>query len=253
VIRRLGRAALVLLLGLAAVHAGRAAWIDTKAHLAQHLVRRAWQRARAGDENARPWPWADTKPVARLLAPAQGVELFVLAGAGGRTMAFGPGHLDGTALPGEPGNAVLSGHRDTHFAFLRRLRAGDVLLVERPDGRVRRYTVNGTRVVDQGATWVAADAFFDTRLTLVTCYPFDAIRPGGRQRYVVTARADDAVSDTLTAPPLERRPAGRTRGHVSTGTGDHHDEPLRRRPCRSGARRPLGACRLSPGRPTGAP
>jgi len=50
-------------------------------------------------------------------------------------MAFGPGHLSGTPLPGEAGNAVVTGHRDTHFAFLRRLRLGDVLEVERPDGR----------------------------------------------------------------------------------------------------------------------
>ena len=39
-------------------------------------------------------------------------------------MAFGPGHLSGTPLPGEAGNAVVSGHRDTHFAFLRGLREG---------------------------------------------------------------------------------------------------------------------------------
>ena len=54
----------------------------------------------------------------------------VLAGASGRTLAFGPGHVDGTPLPGEHGNAVVSGHRDTHFAFLRDLRCGDVLEVQ---------------------------------------------------------------------------------------------------------------------------
>jgi sortase A len=179
-----------VLLALGAWHGGRAAWIEAKAELAQALVRRAWQKTLAGARDARPWPWADTRPVARLMAPGLGVDTFVLAGASGRTLAFGPGHLDGTPEPGEPGNAVVSGHRDTHFAFLRRLVAGDELVVETRRGERQRYRVATTRVVDRGDLWVAADAP-DTRLTLVTCYPFFALQPGGPLRYVVVARRVD--------------------------------------------------------------
>jgi sortase A len=179
-----------LALALATWHGGRAAWIEAKAHLAQALVRHAWAETRAGARDARPWPWADTRPVARLLVPRRAVETFVLAGASGRTLAFGPGHLDGTPQPGEPGNAVISGHRDTHFAFLRRLERGDEIVVEAPDGRQHRYLVASTRIVDRHDVWIVADAG-DTRLTLVTCYPFDAIRPGGPLRYVVVARSTD--------------------------------------------------------------
>ncbi len=177
-------------LAVVAWHGGRAVWIEAKAHLAQALVRRAWRETLAGARDARPWPWADTRPVARLLVPGQGVETFVLAGASGRTLAFGPGHLDGTPRPGERGNAVISGHRDTHFRFLRRLAPGDEVVVEGRDGRSRRYVVVSTHVVDRRDLWVAADAG-DTRLTLVTCYPFDAIRPGGPLRYVVVAQSLD--------------------------------------------------------------
>jgi sortase A len=184
------RAPAALALALAAWHGGRAAWIEGKAQVAQVLLRHAWRETLAGARDARPWPWADTRPVARLLVPRQGFETFVLAGASGRTMAFGPGHLDGTPLPGEPGNAVISGHRDTHFAFLRRLARGDEVVVETPDGRQRRYAVTTTRIVDRHDVWIVADAG-DTRLTLVTCYPFDAIRPGGPLRYVVVARATE--------------------------------------------------------------
>jgi sortase A len=186
-VRRLRRAGLLLLLALAAGHGARAAWIEAKARLAQHLVRAAWERAQQGASDARPWPWADTRPVARLVVPGQRVDLFVLAGSSGRTMAFGPGHVSGTARPGEPGNSVVSGHRDTHFAFLRRLREGDEILVERPDGRWVRYAVRAARVVDRRDTRVLADDPGETRLTLLTCWPFDALRPGGRLRYVVTA------------------------------------------------------------------
>jgi sortase A len=201
----LRRAGTLVLLAVAAWHGGRAAWIAGKARLAQHLVRDAWGKTLAGAGEARPWPWADTHPVARLVVPGRGVDVFVLAGASGRTMAFGPGHLSGTPRPGEPGNSVVSGHRDTHFAFLRRLRDGDAILVERRDGRRRRYVVDGARVVDHRETWVARDAG-DTRLTLVTCYPFDALRPGGSLRYVVTALlAGEQADPALGHTPHSRR------------------------------------------------
>jgi sortase A len=187
------RALAVLLLGLGAWQGGQGLYIEAKARLAQYLVRRAWDEARGGAKAARPWPWADTEPVARLIVPGEGLDLIVLAGASGRTLAFGPGHLSGTPLPGEPGNAVVSGHRDTHFAFLAQVAAGDELLVERRDGTWRRYLVTGAEVVDKGRLALLHDRG-DTRLTLVTCFPFGSLRPGGPLRYVVTARL-------LEAPP----------------------------------------------------
>ena len=191
VTRRLGPrgAALVVTLAVAGWHVGHAVWIEAKAHVAQHLVRRAWERERAGAGDVSPWPWADTHPVARLVVPGQDVDLIILAGASGRTMAFGPGHMSGTPVPGEAGNAVVSGHRDTHFAFLKWLKVGDPVFVERRDGERRRYVVRRAFVVDRRDTWVAEDTD-DTRLTLVTCSPFDAIQPGGPLRYVVRAELD---------------------------------------------------------------
>jgi sortase A len=115
----------------------------------------------------------------------------VLAGAGGRALAFGPGHVDGTPLPGEAGNAVISGHRDTHFAFLRELRSGDLLLVRSATRRMARYVVSGIEVVRSKDVRVLLDAG-DDRLTLVTCYPFNSPVPGGPLRYVVVAKRTDS-------------------------------------------------------------
>jgi sortase A len=208
-----GRRGLILtaLLAVAGWHGSQAAWIEAKARLAQHLVRRAWEQERAGAGDQRPWPWADTHPVARLIVPGRGVDLMILAGASGRTMAFGPGHLRGTPMPGAAGNAVISGHRDTHFAFLRDVRVGEVVVVENRDGTRRRYVVRRAFVVDERETWVAEDAG-DTRLTLVTCYPFDAVRPGGPLRYVVSAVEDPRRPGRLPRTPgpmcVERRTSG---------------------------------------------
>lgn len=181
--------ALVLLLCGAAAGA-RAAWIPAKAGLAQVLLHHAWERARGGEARPAPWPGADTFPLARLTAPRRGRTVYVLAGASGRTLAFGPGHVPGTARPGAMGNCALAGHRDTHFAFLKDLERGEPLLLETADGTVRRFRVTAARVVHESETWVLdPPAHPDPArvLTLVTCHPFDAVVPGGAMRYVVRA------------------------------------------------------------------
>ena len=180
------------LLLLGGWQAGHGIFIQAKAALAQHLLREAWGRTLAGERQALPWSWADTWPVARLRVERLGIDRIVLAGATGRTLAFGPGHVDGTPLPGTKGTAVIGGHRDTNFRFLEVLRPGDFIGLETPDGATHSYRVAGTRIVDhRNANIVLAGE--DSRLTLVTCYPFDALRPGGPLRYVVEAEGVNQV------------------------------------------------------------
>ena len=174
------------LLLIGALQFGQGAWIQAKAWLSQGLIAHAWSRTLAGEREVKPWPWADTWPVARLIAPGLGIERYVLAGANGSAIAFGPGHLSGTPVPGQAGNSVIGGHRDTHLAFLRHVKPGDELLVERPDGTRVAYQVRDALVLDKRDVWVAKQEG-PRRLTLVTCFPFDALRAGGPQRYVVFA------------------------------------------------------------------
>lgn len=178
-------AALAALLALSAWQLGSAGWIHAKAALSQRLIASAWDGAKT-DGARRPWPWADTRPVARLTVPSRGISLYVLAGTSGRSLAFGPGHVDGTALPGSAGNSVIVAHRDTHFAFLRHLREDEEIDVEDTRGRVTRYRVREVAVVDRSATRLL-DPADSPQLTLITCWPFDAVRPGTAQRYVVIA------------------------------------------------------------------
>ena len=182
--RRLAIAALVAL-GAALLAAGF--WLPAKAELAQHLLNHAWQRTTEGDEAARPWPWADTHPVARLVLPDSAEPLTVLAGASGRNLAFAPAWLDGSAAPGADGVTVIAGHRDTHFRALATLAIGDELALERPDGSVLRYEVAALDVVDSARAELRLDAH-ESIVVLVSCWPFDALTVGGSWRYVVTAR-----------------------------------------------------------------
>ena len=184
--RRLACAALAMVLvaiGLSQV--ASAAWIHARALVAQRLIALAWDEARQGGAR-RPWPWADMRPIARMTVPSLGVSLFVFDSTSPRALAYGPGHVGGTALPASTGNSVIVAHRDTHFAFLRSLAEDDEIDVEARDGRRARYRVREVSIVDKAETRVLDDADA-AELTLITCYPFDAIRPGTPLRYVVIA------------------------------------------------------------------
>lgn len=185
-IRRAPGVLAAILLALALWQIGEAGWIHAKALVAQRLIAAAWARADSSGSAPRPWPWADMRPIARLAVTTRGIELFVLDNASPRALAFGPAHMGGTAAPGAHGNSVIVAHRDTHFAFLRHLQLDDEIEVEGARGMRARYRVSGTAIVDQRDARVleAADA---SQLTLITCYPFDAVFPGTQLRYVVVA------------------------------------------------------------------
>lgn len=182
---RRGLALLVIVAGLGTLGSG--GWIHAKAQLAQLLLAGAWAATLAGAGNVRPWPWADGYPIARLRVRSGADDLVVLAGASGRNLAFAPGLLDGSGVPGQGGTPVISGHRDTHFRFLQSLQAGDVLALQDRTGRWREYRVERSEVADirRDRLPLAAE---DGLLLLVTCYPFDALLPGGPLRYLVGAR-----------------------------------------------------------------
>ena len=176
--RRHVRLATVLLFVAGMTVVAQGAWIHVKASLAQLLLEMSWRTS------VRPWPWADTHAVAKL--EVGGRTTIVLAGASGRTMAFGPGHVDGTALPGQHGNCVITAHRDTHFAALRNVVVGERIVLRSTGGKRIEYEVTETKVVGKNETWLLEDDGVD-KLTLITCYPFDAVLPGGPLRYVVIA------------------------------------------------------------------
>jgi sortase A len=178
-----------IFVAIGAWHAADAAYLHAKAWLGQQLLLDAWRKSGPVSGAVKPWPWADTHPVARLVVPAHRIELLVLAGANGRTLAWGPGHVESTASPGMAGNAVVTAHRDTHFAFLRDLVAGDRIVVETAARSTRSYRVERTLIADHRELLLPAD-HRATTLSLVTCYPFDAIDPRTPLRYAVIARGE---------------------------------------------------------------
>ena len=188
-------------------------WIPAKAVLAQHLLEVAWQRTQAGEQHVKPWPWADIAPAWRLTLPEHARSYVVLQDVSGEAMAFGPGHVPNTVTPGEPGIAVIGGHRDTHFAILESMYPGQHILIEDSQGNILTFTVREVttrNVADASLVHNGHSAI----LVLVTCYPFDAVLPGGPLRYLVIAEL--AESETVQVSSLRHKSMPRSTERPTT-------------------------------------
>lgn len=186
------RIIMLLLLTAASWQTLAGAWIFVKAIVAQQLLEYAWQNTKVNQQPYRPWPWADTWPVARLTVAELNIDRIVLSGNSARTLAFGPAAAIDWAGPHTDKVMLISGHRDTHFRFLKDLRVGQVIEIETAENSIT-YHVSKTNIIDIEQT-IGIDDIIGNTLILVTCYPFDAIIPGGPFRYVVIARAQPATA-----------------------------------------------------------
>ena len=181
------------------VISGKGIWIGGKAVVAQVLLKRAWHKTQLTGRAIKPWPWMDTTPVAELSVPRLNTSTIVLDGASGQALAFGPAHLAATPLPGQPGLSVIAAHKNTQFSFVKNLRAGDIILIRTPRGKVLHYIMSRAEIVDYRDSHIplaqmpVANEADANALALVTCYPFDMISTGGPLRYVVYAKLTTPV------------------------------------------------------------
>lgn len=184
------------LLMIIAVSWGQAGYIYAKAQLAQYLISDAWQQSIVSGMPVRPWDWADTHPVAKL-SINQAQILYVLAGASNRNLAFGPVLLNADLDDVDTGNAehagqlkafniAIAAHRDTHFALLQDIEYGDVISLD-TGKELLNFVVDEMLIVDEKHLSVL-DVDDKQVITLITCYPFDALSSATPLRYVVQGR-----------------------------------------------------------------
>ena len=181
-------------------------------------VDHALAQARAADHGAGPrtipYP-AVGDPVAIIVIPRIGLDQVVVEGVAAAQLAVGPGHYPGTALPGQPGNSGIAGHRTTHgapFNALADLVPGDPVVLTTLQGTFT-YRVTGSLVVAPDDVSVL-DATVSPQLTLTTCNP----KYSAAQRLVVEAR--------LVTPPAPATPAPEGRsGPGAVAGADPLDAP----------------------------
>ncbi|MCR9215389.1 MAG: sortase [Proteobacteria bacterium] len=168
----------LFLLGLAGWQLGRAGLLAGKAWAAPILIEWAWHEGQEQGTPTPPWPWSDSYPSARMEVPALGLTRFVLEGDNMRNLAFGP------VMSQRHSNAVLFGHRDSHFRFLKDLKQGHKIIFQQTGAEAETWQVTHSDIVSTNDLAVPTSGLAET-IMLVTCYPFDSLNPPTDLRYVV--------------------------------------------------------------------
>jgi sortase A len=172
-----------VLLTAGALALGYAAYVAIHTHAYQAMEQRRFEEARP-DASAVP-AVVEGRVIGEVLIPRLGLRAIMVEGDSAAILQRAVGHLADTALPGESGNVVLAGHRDTFFRPLKRVHAGDAITLKTRDGDFK-YVVESTAVVPPSAVHVLQPAAGRT-LTLITCFPFSYVGPAP-DRFVVRAR-----------------------------------------------------------------
>jgi sortase A len=163
-----------------------AAYVVTEAKTFQTIELRRFERARQ-TAAAEP-PLVEGGPIGEIRIPRLGLAAMVLQGDSDEVLRLAVGHLAETALPGDSGNVVLAGHRDTFFRPLETVRAGDVITLNTRRGAFT-YLVESTFVVPPTDLQVIQPTGRRT-LTLITCFPFAYIG-SAPNRFIVRASETD--------------------------------------------------------------
>jgi len=185
-------ACLVILCIITTWHWGQAAIIYGKAHMAKWLIANAWESTLAQQTNIKPWPWADTWPVAKISFPNK-ETFYILAGSTGNSLAFGPGHISNTALPGTPGASVIGGHRDTHFALLEHISPEQTINIQNQQGQWQKYTINKTWVANSNTEPLLINDK-ENSIHMITCYPFRTLQARGPERFIAYATKTEKIT-----------------------------------------------------------
>lgn len=136
--------------------------------------------------------------LALLEIPSASVADVVVNGATVSALRHGPGHVAGTALPGQPGNSAIAGHRTSYgapFADLDDVKIGDDVRVTTRDGRFT-YTVSDVRIVSPRQTEVLRPQKNRSLLTLITCHP----RWSTAKRLIVVAELSSSEPVSTSSP-----------------------------------------------------
>jgi LPXTG-site transpeptidase (sortase) family protein len=163
--------------GIAQADQARTAWEEAEAHGA---VAHARAVARHHVQSA---PVAGS-PIGRLVIPHIDLDEIMLEGVDPDNLNAGPGHLPGSPLPGDRGNAIVSAHRDRHFNHFDALTVGDTVVTETTVGRTT-WVIVSQRVVDKNDPALFRTS--DATLTLTTCWPIQYVG-AAPSRLIVTAK-----------------------------------------------------------------
>jgi sortase A len=166
------QAACVALCCIGIATAGAAAYVPYEAREKQRHLERVFERGVENGDIETPWKSSDLQVAGKLSYPRLRESAVILTSATEKALRAAPSLVPGTANIGEAGTSVIVAHRETHFAFLRSAKVGDVIKAAGRDGVEREYRVSRLQIVDAD-DFVVPVGISDNRLALMTCFPFN--------------------------------------------------------------------------------
>jgi len=192
--RRATRLATWVLLASGLIALGYAAYVVADAHAYQATEQKRFEQASNNAAVVPPSNRVTALPEGEVIGEIQirrlGLTAVVAQGESAATLQRAVGHLSYTALPGELGNVVLAGHRDTFFRPLKGVRPGDAITLKTQEGDFE-YLVESSAVVRPSNIQVLEPTGGRT-LTLITCFPFSYVG-SAPDRFIVRARQREPV------------------------------------------------------------
>ena len=146
-LRGILRSIQIALFGVAISTLAYCGFVVEDAWVFQHKERRQFDQLLAEPGTRPPPPVGSGDLVGLMQIPRLGVSVIVIEGTSAKTLRRAAGHISGTALPGQPGNVGIAGHRDTFFLPLQNIRADDTITLTTLFGEYR-YRVVSIRVVN---------------------------------------------------------------------------------------------------------
>ena len=175
-------------------------WSYGSMYVEQKRLARAWERqqhAQTAQQDGAIQQVSADDGLTKLSVPKINLDSVIVEGTNHRALLLGPGHLKDTPAPGEEGNSVISGHRDTFFRHLNDLQKGDEVLVQR-GGKTYHYKVTGKKIVEPDDVSVIAPTK-DPEMTLITCYPTYYIGPAPKRLVVFSKLVEDQQQTAAAA------------------------------------------------------
>ena len=187
---KFNKAIIIVLLSIGLWQVSTSGYMLAKAWLSQILIADAWSQTLKDKQFHKPWSWADTYPIAQLNIPKLNKNSYILEGSSGRNLAFSATHLPQSGMPDENKSMIVSGHNDTHFSYLQFLQIGDEIEVKTiSDNHV--YKIKQIEIVNSQISQLLIKD--KKELILTTCYPFNSLTTGSKQRLVVYASKIDNI------------------------------------------------------------
>lgn len=159
---------------------------EGKVIVTQRLLSFAWASHLQDGETHKPWPWAESGPIAQLSIAGQ-APLIVIKGASARHLALAPAWMVSSSGFGQAGNSVVLADNDRYFKQLKDVKLNSYLTLDTYPNLQLDYQVIATKIVNK-KDLSALDVADQEILTLVTNYPLQSRISNSELRFVVIAK-----------------------------------------------------------------